>query len=433
MDFLVDLSRGVLGLVVMLGICYLLSADRKRINWRLVISGMALQIILALLILKVPGVNILFDHIAGFFQGVLEYTAAGSEFLFGGLVKDMDSFGYIFAFQVLPTIVFFSALSAVLYYFGILQKIIYYVALLMKKTMGLSGPESLAAAANVFIGQTEAPLVVKPYLENMTRSEILCLMTGGMATIAGGVFAAYIGFLGGSDPATQIYFAKHLLTASIISAPAAIVAAKMLLPETEDKDIEEQMEMTGDAGSNVLDAISQGTTDGLKLAINVGAMLLVFTAFVFMLNQLMINYVGSWTGLNDWVVSSTDGRFQGFSFTYVLGMIFAPIAWVLGTPSEDILLIGQLLGQKTMINEFVAYAELNTLRDAGITLQPKSMIIATYALCGFANFASIGIQIGGIGAIAPGKRKELTELGIKALIGGTIASFLTAAIAGVLV
>ena len=433
MEFLVDLLRGMLGVAVMLLICYLFSSNRKSINWRLVGIGIAMQIVLAILILKVPGVSIVFDQLAKFFQAVLEYTAAGSEFLFGGLVKDMDSFGYIFAFQVLPTIVFFSALSAVLYYLGILQKIIYGMAWLMKRFMGLSGPESLAAAANVFIGQTEAPLVVKPYLENMTRSEIMCLMTGGMATIAGGVFAAYVGFLGGTDPATQLYFAKHLLTASIISAPAAIVAAKMLVPETEVKPVDEQMEMSGDVGSNLLDAISRGTTDGLKLAINVGAMLLVFTALMFMVNQILISYVGSWTGLNDFVIDSTDGRFQGFSFTYILGVLFAPIAWILGTPGEDILLVGQLLGQKTAINEFVAYAEFNALRDQGITLNPKSVIIATYALCGFANFASIGIQIGGIGAIAPGKRKQLTELGIPALIGGTIASFLTAAIAGVLV
>ncbi|MEL7021324.1 MAG: nucleoside transporter C-terminal domain-containing protein [Bacteroidota bacterium] len=433
MEFLIDLLRSVLGIAVMLFICYLFSSSRRAINWRLVGIGMAMQVVLALLILKVPGVSVIFDQLAKFFQAVLQYTTAGSEFLFGGLVNDVNSFGYIFAFQVLPTIVFFSALSAVLYYFGILQKIIYGMAWVMKRFMGLSGSESLAAAANVFIGQTEAPLVVKPYLKNMTRSEIMCLMTGGMATIAGGVFAAYVGFLGGTDPETQFYFAKHLLTASIISAPAAIVAAKILVPETEERNMEQQMEISGDMGSNLLDAISRGTTDGLKLAINVGAMLLVFTAFIFMLNQILINYVGSWTGLNEFVVQATNGRFEGFSFTYILGVLFAPIAWILGTPSEDILLVGQLLGQKTAINEFVAYAEFNALRDQGIDLHPKSIIIATYALCGFSNFASIGIQIGGIGAIAPERRQLLTELGIQALIGGTVASFLTAAIAGVLV
>jgi CNT family concentrative nucleoside transporter len=444
MEFLLSLSRAALGVTVFLAACYALSGDRRRINWRLVGSGMALQIVLAVLILKVPGFNVAFDFIARFFREVLRYTEAGAQFLFGPIVSDQSRFGYIFAFQVLPTIVFFSALSALLYYFGILQRIIYGVAWLMKRTMGLSGPESLAAAANVFIGQTEAPLVVRPYLENFTRSEVMCLMTGGMATIAGGVFAAYVGFLGGSDPDQQLFFAKHLLTASIISAPAAILAAKMLVPETAEKDIEEQMEMTSETGHNLLDAISRGTTDGLRLAINVGAMLLVFTALIYMINSIMLagtdgvntlaavaagDGVGNW---NEQIKTATDGRFEGFTFSYLLGLIFAPVAWLLGVPSADIMLIGQLLGQKTVVNEFVAYSELNNMREAGIALHPKSLLIATYALCGFSNFASIGIQIGGIGAIAPGQRKRLTELGVKALIGGTIACFLTACIAGVL-
>jgi CNT family concentrative nucleoside transporter len=445
MDFIIGIFRGILGIAVMLGVCYLLSANRKAIDWKLVGSGLALQIILALLILKVPFINALFDWISAFFRAVLNYTKGGAEFLFGETLVNDPGFGAIFAFQVLPTIVFFSALSAILYYFGILQKIIFGVAWIMKRTMRLSGPESLAAAANVFIGQTEAPLVVKPYLENFTKSELLCLMTGGMATIAGGVFAAYVGFLGGDDPEQQLYFAKHLLTASIISAPAAIVASKMLYPETSGKDIEEQMEMTDEVGNNVLDAISQGTTDGLKLAINVGAMLLVFTALIYMLNSIFltstdgVNWlaaaifgegVGDW---NAWIAEYTNQRFEGFSFTYLLGLIGAPVAWIIGTPVQDITLIGQLLGQKTVINEFVAYAEFGMMRSSGIEFHPKSMIIATYALCGFANFASIGIQIGGIGAIAPGQRKTLTQFGIKALIGGTVACFLTAAIAGVLV
>lgn len=432
MEFLVSLLRAGLGIAVLIGLCYLLSNNRRAIKWRLVWSGMALQVVLAILILKVPGVSQVFDFIAKFFQEVIRYTAAGAEFLFGSIVQDQTTFGYIFAFQVLPTIVFFSALSAILYYFGILQKIIYGIAWLMKRTMHLSGPESLAAAANVFIGQTEAPLVVRPYLENFTKSEMLCLMTGGMATIAGGVFAAYVGFLGGDDPQQQLFFAKHLLTASIMSAPAAIIAAKMLYPETDEKDIEEQMEMSGDVGNNLLDAISRGTTDGLRLAINVGAMLLVFTALIFMFNQLLLLGPGDWFGLNERIHAATDGRFEGFTFTYLLGLFFAPVAWLLGTPTPDIMVIGQLLGQKTVINEFVAYAELQTLRQAGFAMDPKSVLIATYALCGFSNFASIGIQIGGISAIAPGQRKNLTELGIKALIGGTVACFLTACIAGLL-
>ncbi|NNF33150.1 MAG: Na+ dependent nucleoside transporter [Saprospiraceae bacterium] len=432
MEFLIDLSRGILGIAVMLFFCYLLSSNRKAINWKLVGMGLTLQILLAILVLKVPFINTGFDWIAKMFEKTLRFSEAGATFIFGDLVLKVDTFGYIFAFQVLPTIIFFSALSAILYYMGILQKVVYWMAWVMKKTMHLSGPESLAAAANVFIGQTEAPLIVKPYLEKMTRSEINCLMTGGMATIAGGVFAAYVGYLGGTDDVLRLYFAKHLLTASLISAPAAIVAAKILLPETQEKDIDEQMKMSGHKANNLLDAISSGSWDGLKLAVNVGVMLLVFTALIEFANALMIKFVGGPTGLNEYVVNVTDGRFAGFNFTYILGVIFAPVAWLLGTPSEDILLLGQLLGQKTVINEFIAYGELEKFRAAGIDMNPKSILIATYALCGFANFASIGIQIGGIGAIAPGQRKTLTELGIKALIGGTIASFFTAAIAGVL-
>lgn len=425
--------RAILGMVVLLGICYAFSRNRSNIDWRLVAMGIGLQLILAVFILKVPGVSEGFDWVAEKFVKLLSFSDKGAEFLFGSLITDSQSFGYIFAFRVLPTIVFFSAISAILYYFGILQLVVKGMAWVMAYTMRLSGPESLATAANVFIGQTEAPLIIKPYLENMSRSEMMCLMTGGMATIAGGVFAAYIGFLGGDDPFMQQYFAKHLLTASIISAPAAIVAAKMLLPETEQKDIDKQLEMAEASANNLLDAISRGTTDGLKLAVNVGVMLLVFTALVYLVNEGLVGTIGRIGGLNEWVVESTNGRFEGFTFTYLLGLVFAPIAWILGTPSEDILLVGQLLGQKTVINEFFAYAELNTLRESGQSLQPRSLLIATYALCGFANFASIGIQIGGIGAIAPGQRKTLTELGILALIGGTVASFLTAVIASVLV
>lgn len=430
-----DILRGLLGMIVMLGASYLLSANRKNIDWKLVLSGLGIQFVLALLMLKVPGVKLAFEWVASFFVSILQYTEAGSRFMFGNIIDDMNTFGYIFAFQVLPTIVFFSAFSAILYYLGILQKIIYGFAWVMSKTMRLSGAESLAAAANVFIGQTEAPLVVKPYLEKMTKSEILCLMTGGMATIAGGVFAAYVGYLGGSDPEQQQLFATHLLTASIISAPAAIMVAKMLFPEDTPEAINTNLDISKDKiGSNLLDAISKGTSDGLKLAVNVGVMLLVFTALVNMANEILMSTIGDWTGLNEYVQSSTEERFKGFSFTYILGVIFAPVAWVLGVPAQDTLLIGQLLGQKTMINEFVAYADMGAMRlNPDINLHPKSILIATYALCGFANFASIGIQIGGIGALATNQRKVLSELGIKALIGGTIACFLTAAIAGMLI
>ena len=459
MTFAYDLFRTVLGMSAMLGVCYAFSANRRAIDWKLVGIGIGMQFVLAILILKVQGVSTVFDYVAAGFRKTLEFTAAGAEFLFGSIVTNLDSFGYIFAFQVLPTIVFFSALSAILYYLGILQKVVYGLAWLLSKAMGLSGPESLAAAANVFIGQTEAPLVVKPYLEQMTRSELLCVMVGGMATIAGSVFVSYIGFLGGTDEASQQFFARHLLTASIISAPAAIVCAKMLLPEDRRELVEatggafgdphealtpvrdRRLEMAADDSNNLLDAISRGTTDGLRLAINVGAMLLVFTALIYMLNVLfvggtdLVNDLARAVGLTnaDWnesIAAATEGRFSGFSFTYLLALLFAPVAWVIGVPFEDITIVGQLLGLKTVINEFVAYDTFRTVREAGDALSPKSVLISAYALCGFANFASIGIQVGGISAIAPGQRKNLTELGMIALLGGTVACLMTGTIAG---
>jgi CNT family concentrative nucleoside transporter len=426
MDFLLTLLRALLGLFVLLGICYLISENRRAIDWRTVISGIILQPVLAVLILKVPGVSQVFDVIAGFFNQMVIFSKAGSAFIFGSLITNEQTFGNIFAFQVLPTIVFYSALASVLFYYGVLQRIIYGLAWIMSRTMRLSGPESFATAANVFIGQTEAPLLIKPFLEKFTRSELLCLMAGGMATIAGGVFAAYVGFLGGDDPVRRLYFAKHLLTASILSAPAAIVAAKIIVPETNRKPIEEQLNIDGQLDNNVLDAISRGTTEGLQLAVNVGAMLLVFTALIYMLNTALLEGPGKWFHLNEAIKSATSGRFEGLTFTYLLGQVFAPLAWLLGTPTKDITVIGQLLGMKTMINEFVAYGELGKMQIAGVKLEPKSILIATYALCGFSNFASIGIQIGGIGALAPGQRKNLTELGLKALVAGSVACFMTA-------
>ncbi|MFT6000172.1 MAG: CNT family concentrative nucleoside transporter [Neolewinella sp.] len=467
MTFAYDLFRCVLGLAVMIGVCYTFSRNRKAIDWRLVGIGVTMQFVLAVVILKVKGVSVIFDYIAAGFRKTLEFTAAGSQFLFGSIVNDMDSFGYIFAFQVLPTVVFFSALTAVLYYLGILQKVVYGLAWLLSKAMGLSGPESLAVAANVFIGQTEAPLVVKPYLEKMTRSELLCIMVGGMATIAGSVFVAYVGFLGGTDPVAQQFFAKHLLTASMISAPAAIVCAKILLPESSEElaavtgagtddphaahmpQKDKRLEMAADDSNNLLDAISRGTTDGLRLAVNVGAMLLVFTALIFMLNEIflgatdIVNWVAmgansaAWESAealgetwNQTIAAATGGRFNGFSFTYLLALCFAPVAWVIGVPNQDITVVGQLLGLKTVINEFVAYDTFRVVQESATTLSPKATLIAAYALCGFANFASIGIQVGGISAIAPGQRKNLTDLGMIALLGGTIACLMTGAIAG---
>ncbi len=432
MDILTNIGRGILGMVFLVGLCYVLSRNRKAINWRLVLSGIALQLVFALLVLKVPGVSWAFDAFARIFTYIIQWSETGARFLFGDLATGDKGFGYIFAFRVLPTVMFYSALSAVLFYFGILQKIVYGIAWVLTRSMGMSGPEGLASAANVFIGQTEAPLIIRPYLAGMSRSEVLCLMTGGMATIAGGVFAAYVGFLGGDDPEQQLLFARHLLAASIMSAPAAVVCAKILLPETEKQELDKLVHTDTHVGDNLLDAVSQGTSDGLRLAVNVGAMLIVFTSLVFMLNWILQNTVGEWTGLNAYILSATGGRFEGLTFTYVLGLVFAPLAWLLGTPWADCTAIGQLLGMKTMINEFVAYGALGELQKT-MQMDPKSVIIALYALCGFSNFASIGIQIGGIGTLAPNQRKTLTELGYLALIGGSVACFMTAVIAGMLI
>lgn len=425
--------RGVIGMIVILGICFLLSKNKRKIDWRLVLVGITLQIVFAIAVLKFESVAYVFDAISTGVVKFLNVSEAGAEFVFGKFIDPSGNWGYVFAFKVLPTIVFFSAFTSLLYYLGILQKVVYGLAWIMSKTMRLSGAESLAAAANIFIGQTEAPLVVKPYLEKMTKSEMLCLMVGGMATIAGGVLAAFIGFLGGENEAQQILFTKHLLTASIMSAPAAIVIAKMLFPEDDPTNIDRSLHVSKDKiGSNILDAISRGTTDGLKLAVNVGAMLLVFTALIAVINFGLKDLIGAATGLNDIIASSSSGRYDGLSMQYILGNLFAPIAWVIGVHSDDIVLIGQLLGEKTILNEFIAYGSLKDLKEAGKIMHPKSIIIATYALCGFANFASIGIQIGGIGVLAPSQRKTLAAFGIKALIGGTCAALLTATIAGML-
>lgn len=427
-----SIVRGLIGMSFLISVCFLLSSNKRKINWRLVLSGLALQIIFAILVLKVDFVADGFDWISRKVVEFLNIAEQGALFVFGKLVDPSASMGYIFAFKVLPTIVFFSAFTSLLYYLGILQIIVKGLAWVMSKTMRLSGAESLAAAANVFIGQTEAPLVVKPYLDKMTKSEMLCLMVGGMATIAGGVLAAFIAFLGGDSIAEQAIFAKHLLTASIMSAPAAILIAKILHPETEK--VSRKLDISKDkVGTNILDAISRGTTDGLKLAVNVGAMLLVFTALMGVANWMLGDLVGNATGLNSIIESGSDGRYKALSMEYILGNIFAPVAWIIGVPAQDITTVGQLLGEKTILNEFYAYGSLSTLKANGAITNYRSIVIATYALCGFANFASIGIQIGGIGVLAPKQRGTLAKFGVKALIGGTIAALLTATIAGMLI
>ena len=424
--------KGVLGMFSLLFISFLFSSNRKAINWKTVGIGLGFQLIIAIGVLKVSFVQNAFEGVGKIFVSILDFTKAGSKFLFEGLVVDMDTFGFIFAFQVLPTIIFFSALTSVLFYLGIIQKLVKAFGWMLSKLLKISGAESLSVAGNVFLGQTEAPLLIKAYLEKMNKSEMLLVMIGGMATVAGAVLAAYIGFLGGDDPALRLLFAKHLLAASVMAAPGAIVISKILYPQTEkiNTTVDVSVEKIG---TNVLDAIANGTTEGLRLAVNVGAMLLVFVAFIAMFNGIL-GWLGDWTSLNDWV--SANSSYSELSLEAILGTIFAPLMWLIGVAKEDMMMMGQLLGIKLAASEFVGYIQLadlkNTANATHLTYQ-KSIIMATYMLCGFANFASIGIQIGGIGSLAPGQRKTLSKFGMKALIGGSIASLISATIAGMII
>lgn len=421
--------RGLGGLVFLVFLGWIFSARRKSVNWRTVGGALLLQVVIALLVIYWPPAQKTIELIGQAFVKVLAFTEEGSRFVFGSLV-DQRSFGFIFAFQVLPTIVFFSALTSLLYYFGIIQFMVFLFAWVMTRLLRLSGAESLSAAGNIFLGQTESPLLIKGYLDRMTRSEILLVMVGGMATIAGGVLAMYIQFLGGGDKEMMNLFAVHLITASVMAAPGAVVMAKLLLPETEEIDTRIKIPREK-IGSNVLSAIANGTTDGLKLAVNVGAMLLVFLAFIALFNFILLK-IGDWTTLNQWVAHLSGGQYEHFSLQFILGYTMAPLMWMIGVHPQDITLVGQLLGEKIILNEFVAYTSLGNLLDTIGFNNPKSVIIATYILCGFANFSSIGIQVGGIGALVPGKRKMLAELGFRALLGGALASLLSATIVGMI-
>ncbi len=424
-----NLLRGLLGMFFLIFICFLLSNNRRAINWKLVMIGLVAQITFALGVLKVNFIKIIFSWLSRQFVELINIGHKGIEFIFGNLADPGGSWAYVFAVQVLPNIIFFSALSAMLYYLGVLQIIVYFFAWLLKK-IGISGPESVSTAANIFLGQTEAPLMIRPFLDRMTRSEILLIMVGGMANTAGSVLAAYVGFLGGNDPAQQSYFALHMLSQSIMSAPAAIVVAKILYPQTQEvmKELKVPKEKIG---ANFLDAISLGTTDGLKLAVNVGAMLIVFTALMYLANYLL-GSIGYWFSFNDDIARSTGGKFESLSLQMILAYVFAPVAWMIGVNSNEMVQVGQLLGEKTVLNEFVAFISFAELKNSGAISDPKSILISTYALCGFANFASIGIQIGGISQLAPNQRLNLTQLGFKALIGGTIACLMCGCIAGAL-
>lgn len=478
-----DVLRGFIGLTALIGICYIFSVNRRGIDWKLVGIGLFAQMMFAAGVLNLTwgGVSVFWPALAiimllyignkirvreksivkwsiliglftlcvvvmtgvlpgdsfaialnavsNSFVSLINLSHAGTDFLFRPLSTVQEPWGYVFAIQVLPNIIFFAALSALLYYLGVLQKIVYLFAYLLNK-LNISGAESTSTAANIFLGQTEAPLMIRPYLEAMNRSEVLCIMIGGMANTAGSVMAAYVNMLGGPDIVAQHYFALHMLSQSIMSAPAAIVCSKILFPQTDRDAITKELIISKEKlGDNVLDALSLGTTDGLKLAVNVGAMLLVFTAMIYVVNGILF-WVGDITHLNTYISDITGKRYDSISMQFVLGYIFSPIAWLIGVPSNDMISIGQLLGEKTILNEFVAYGTMGTMKANNLIHDPKSILIATYALSGFANFASIGIQIGGISQLAPNQRKNLTELGVKALIGGTIATFMCATIAG---
>lgn len=441
--------RGILGLFVLVGLGWLFSAKRKLVNWRTVLGALLLQLIIAFAVIYVPQVREVFRVMGSAFVKVLNYSEEGSRFLFGYLIgdvgvfdntgKEVDGFQVlaggrqmvsIFAFKILPTIIFFSALSSILYYFRVIQFVVFVFAWLMTKTLKLSGAESLSAAGNIFLGQTESPLLIKAYLEKMTKSEINLVMVGGMATVAGGVLAIYVSMLGNNNPALEAIFAQHFITASVLAAPGAVVMAKLLYPQKEKIDTSIHIPREK-IGNNFLSAIANGTTDGVKLAVNVGAMLLVFIGMIALLNGIL-GWIGSWSNLNEMIAEVSGGQYQKFSMQFILGYAAAPLMWVVGVDPSQLTVAGQLLGEKVIINEFLAYTSMKELLVSGKLVDPKSIIIVTYILCGFANFSSIGIQVGGIGAIAPGQRKNLTKLGFRALVGGTLASLLSATIIGML-
>ena len=434
-----DILKGILGISVIILISFLFSNNKGLIKWRIVMSGILLQVVIAILVFKVPLFNQFLMAISGAFVKFLGFGLDGAAFLFGDLVRNSDAapgvrhgLGFLFAFQALPIVIFFSSVAAALYYLGVLQKIVKAFAWVMSRTMKLSGAESLSAAGNIFLGQTEAPLLVRPFIAGMSQSELHCIMVGGMATIAGSVMGAYVFMLGGESTSRQVVFASYLLGASLMSAPAAVVVAKIFYPETKEGEINKSLEISREsAGVNIIDALAKGASNGLKLALNIGAMLLAFIAVIYTLNFLLARGLGDITGLNDFVFQSTAGVFHDFSLEYILGQVFRVFTFIMGVDWQDSLYVGSLLGQKVVINEFVAYSSLSEFIPQNV-LNDKSILIATYSLCGFANFGSIAIQIGGIGSMAPDRKEDVSRLGIRALFAALLATMMTATIAGAL-
>ncbi len=424
-----SLLRGLMGILAFIGIAYLLSNNRKLISWKLVITGLLLQMFLAFSLVYFAPIRYLFEFCGKCFVKLLDFTRAGSEFVFGGLLN-VKSLGFVFAFEVLPIIVFVAALLSLLFYFGIIQRLVYWFALLLSRSFRISGPESLDVAGTVFLGQNEAPLMVKNYLNGMNRSEVMLVMTAGMSMMAGSVLAAYINFLGGDDPVQRLLFAKHLLAASVMAAPGAVVMAKIIVPQ--DQPVNNDVLLPKQtAGRNVFDALSSGTADGIKLAVTVAGMLIVFLALIAMTNFLLAKF-GLIGHLNDAIKAGSSGKYQQLSLQYILGYLFSPLLWLTGICRQDVLLVGRLLGEKIILTEFIGYLSLADLKASGAFLEERTIVMSTYILCGFANFASIGIQVGGIGTLAPGIRHLLSENAIKALIAGTMTSLISATIMGMI-
>ena len=427
---LLSLGRGLLGMIAILALCYLISYDRRKIDWKLVGGGLLMQIILALSILYIPIIGNIFEWAGAAFVKMLHFTGEGLTFLLGPYADKTR--GFSFLLHSMPIVIFFSAIVSLLYYWGIVQKVVGGLSWILRKFMNISGAEGLVSAGNIFMGMTESPVLIKNYLPSMNRSEIFLVMVAGMGTIAGSVMGTYIGMLSGSNPAEQILFAKHLLSASVMAAPGAIVIAKILCPQTEpaaDRII--ALEQTGEH-SSPLGALAAGTSMGVKLLVNIAAMLLVFIALVALVNYITKDLVGHYTGLNEWIRNISNSKADGLTFQFIVGIILAPFMWLVGVPAADIATVGSLLGQKTILNEFVAYSQMQEWKEAGIFVYRKSMIMSTYILCGFANISSIGILLGGIGVLAPDKKETIARFGFPAMIGGALVSIMSATIVGMI-
>lgn len=427
---MISLLRGILGIITIVAVAYALSYDRKRIDWKLVGGGLLMQIVFALAVLYVPFIGGLLEGLGKIFVKLMDFTDAGLSFLLGPYASKSN--GFSFLIHSLPIVIFFSALVSMFYHWGIIQRVVGAFSWLLRKFMNISGSEGLVASGNIFMGMTESPVLIKNYLPTMNRSEIFLVMVSGMGTIAGSVMGTYIGMLGGTDPASKILFAKHLLSASVMAVPGSIVLAKMLCPQTEKAtDQIASFEKEG-KNANILDAISSGTMTGVKLMTNIAAMLLVFISLVALANYITEDVIGRYTGLNEWIVKFTDGKSTGLTFQFILGLVTAPFMWLIGVPGPDIMLVGSLLGQKTILNEFVAYFQLQQWKDAGLFVSEKSVLMSTYILCGFANISSIGILLGGLGVLAPEKRGLISRIGLLAMVGGALVSVLSATIIGMI-